>query len=164
MQGSHTNTLVGLARLFSNVTPSALHRAINAYRQLDLTRRSCKRVARAHPKRAKRLNDTELARLVDRYESGATVYELASVFAIDRRTVSIHLKQQGVIMRLQPPAEDTVEEMIRLYVSGLSLEKVGQLVNVSADSVLNYLRKRGVDTRDPQGLSRGPTHLQTVKE
>ena len=143
-----------LGRLFSNSTSSALCRAINAYRQLDLTRTSCKRAARAHPKRTKRLNDTQLAHLVERYISGATVYELASVFAIDRRTVSTHLKQQGVIMRLQPPAEDTVEEMIRLYMSGLSLEKVGELVDVSADSVLNYLRKRGVDTRDPQGRQR----------
>jgi len=67
-------------------------------------------------------------------------------------------------MRLQPPAEDTVEEMIRLYMSGLSLAKVGKLVDVSADSVLNYLRKRGVDTRDPQGRPRGPIHLEAVKE
>ncbi|MDA8080538.1 MAG: hypothetical protein M0Z96_02850 [Actinomycetota bacterium] len=97
MQGSHTDTLVVLARLFSNSTPSALCRAITAYRRLDLTRMSCKRVGRVHPKRAKRLGDTQLARLVERYESGATVYELAPEFAIDRRTVSNHLKQQEVI-------------------------------------------------------------------
>ena len=153
-----------LARLFSNSTPSALHRAIDAYRRLDISICYHKQVGRVQTKRAKRLNDTQLAHLVERYISGATVYELASVFAIDRRTVSIHLKQQGVIMRLQPPAEDTVEEMIRLYTSGLSLRKVGELVDVSADSVLNYLRKRGVDTRDPQGRPRGPIHLEVVKK
>ncbi|MDA8354786.1 MAG: hypothetical protein M0Z95_00425, partial [Actinomycetota bacterium] len=79
--------LVVLARSFSNSTPSALCRAISAYRRADLTRTSCKRVGRQRPKRAKRLNDTQLARLVDQYESGTTVYELASEFAIDRRTV-----------------------------------------------------------------------------
>ena len=101
-----------------------------------------------HPKRAKRLSDTQLARLVERYESGATVYELASEFAIDRRTASNHLKQQGVIMRRQPPTEKTVDEIVRLYESGLSMSKVGKLVGISADSVLNYLRKRAVKTRE----------------
>ena len=125
---------------------------------------SCKRVGRVHPKRAKRLNGTQLACLVDQYESGATVYELALEFAIDRRTVSIHLKQQGVIMRLQPPAEETVDEIVRLYESGLSMTKVGQQVGVSADSVLNYLRKRRVETRGPQGRPRGPIHLEVVKK
>ena len=77
------------------------------------------------------------------------MYRLASEFAIDRRTVSIHLKQQGVIMRLQPPSDKTVDEIVRLYESGLSLAKVGERVDVSADSVLNYLKKRGVETRRP---------------
>ena len=111
---------------------------------------SCKRVGRVHPNRAKRLSDTQLARLVDRYESGATVYELASEFLIDRRTVSIRLKQQGVIMRLQPPAEETVDEIVRLYESGLSMSKVGQQVGYSADSVGSHLRKRRVKTREPR--------------
>ncbi len=120
---------------------------------------SCKRVGRVHPKRAKRLGDTQLARLVERYESGATVYELAPEFAIDRRTVSNHLKQQEVIMRLQPPAEETLDEIVRLYESGMSMSKVGQQVGFSADSVRGHLRKRGVKTRDPQGRIRGPIAL-----
>ena len=136
--------LVVLARSFSNSTPSALCRAINAYRHLELSRTSCKRVGRVHPRRAKRLSDTQLARLAERYKSGATVYELASEFAIDRRTVSNHLKQQGVVMRLQPLTEETVNEIVRLYESGLPTSKVGKLVGISADSVLNYLRKREV--------------------
>lgn len=110
---------------------------------------SCKRVGRVHPRRAKRLNDSQLARLVDRYKSGATVYALALEFAIDRRTVSNHLKQQGIIMHLQPPAKETVDEMVQLYESGLSMSKVGQQVGFSADSVGNHLRKRRVKTREP---------------
>ena len=147
---------VGLVRLFSNSTPSALRRAINAYRQFDLTGPRCKRAGRTQPKRAKRLNDTQIACLVERYEAGATVYDLGSRFAIDRRTVSIHLKQQGVVMRFQPPSEKTIDEIVRLYESGLSMSKVRQQVGVSADSVLNYLRKRGVETRGPQVRPRGP--------
>ena len=151
VQGSRTDNLVVLARHFTNSTPSALCRAINAYRRLDLTRMSCKRVSRVHPKRAKWLNETQLACLVEQYESGATVYKLAKEFRIDRRTVSNHLKQGGVIMRLQPPTKETVDEIVRLYESGLSTNKIGQLVGISADSVLNSLQKCGVKRRDPQG-------------
>jgi DNA-binding CsgD family transcriptional regulator len=79
------------------------------------------------------------------------VYELAKEFGIDRHTVSIRLKQQQVIMRLQPLAVEAVNEIVRLYESGLSMAKVGERVDVSADSVLNYLRSRGVETRHPQG-------------
>ncbi len=158
------NDEVVLARLSSNSTPSALRRAIDAYRQFDLAGPHCKRAGRTLRKQAKRLNGTQIAYLVERYEAGATVYELSSRFAIDRRTVSIHLKQQGVIMRLQPPSRETIDEIIRLYESGLSMSKVGQQVGVSADSVLNYLRKRRVETRGRQGRPRGPIHLEAVKE
>jgi len=142
---------VVLARSFSNSTPSALHRTIDAYHRLRLTGQRCKRGSRTQPKRAKRLNDAQLARLIERYESGATVYELAKEFGIDHHTVSIRLKQQWIIMRLQPLSVETVNEIVRLYESGLSMAKVGERVDVSADSVLNYLRKRGVATQDPQG-------------
>jgi hypothetical protein len=37
-----------------------------------------------------------------------------------------------------------VDQRVRLYESGLSLAKVGGRVGVSADSVLNYRRQRGV--------------------
>ncbi len=79
VQRPRTDTLVGLARLFANLTSAALCRAINTYRHLGMGGTSCKRVGRARTRRAKRLSDTELACLADveRYKSGATVYELA---------------------------------------------------------------------------------------
>ena len=115
---------------------------------------SYKQVSRTHPKRANRLNDTQLVRLVEQYKSGATVYELASEFAIDRRTVSLRLRDQGITLRRQPPTNEMIDEMARLYFTGLSAAKVGEQIGVSADTVLNHLRQREVDRRAPTGRAR----------
>ncbi|MDA8025094.1 MAG: hypothetical protein M0T78_00930 [Actinomycetota bacterium] len=57
LQGFHTDTLVVLKRLFSNVTPPTLSRALSAYRLLDLTKVCIKRSSRAQQTQAKYLND-----------------------------------------------------------------------------------------------------------
>ena len=139
-----------LGRLFSNSAPSALRRAIDAYHRLDLIAHCHKRASRVRIKRAKRLSEKQCVHLAHRYESGATVYELASEFAIDRRTVSLRLKDRGITLRRQSPTN----EMIRLYFIGLSAAKVGEQIGVSADTVLNHLRQRGVDRRNPTGPAR----------
>ena len=149
VQGSHTDTLVGLARLFSNSAPSALHRAIDAYHRLDLTARCHKREGRVRIKRVKRLSEKLCVHLAQRYECGATVYDLASEYAIDRRTVSLRLRDQGIMLRRQSPTNEMIDEMVRLYFTGLSAAKVGEQIGVSADTVLNHLRQREVDRRAP---------------
>lgn len=138
-----------LARLFSNSTPSALRRAIDAYRQLNLTEPRHKREGRVRIKRAKRLSLKQRVHLAQRYESGATVYDLASEYEIDRRTVSLRLRDQGITLRRQSPTNEMIDEMVRLYFTGLSAAKVGEQIGVSADTVLNHLRQRGVDRRAP---------------
>lgn len=146
--------MVVLARLFSNPTPHALARAISAYRRLDLSRPSARRTRTRAPKRALRLNASQIDRLIASYQAGATVYELASQFYIDRRTVSIHIKRRGVAFRHQPPSAEVIDTMIRLYESGLSLADVGKQVGVNASSVHAHLRARGVRTRDTHGRER----------
>ncbi|MFT4264080.1 MAG: hypothetical protein QM572_11910 [Nocardioides sp.] len=95
-----------------------------------------------------------MARLVERYEAGATVYQLAIEFGIERRTVSIRLKAAGVSMRHQAPTNAQVDEMVRLYRSGLSMAAVGEGLGFHPASVLRHLRRRGVVTRDPHGRDR----------
>ncbi len=82
-----------------------------------------------------RLNTAQQAQLVAGYEAGATVYELADQFKINRRTVSHHLKRQGVTLRRQPPAIEEVDQMVRLYESGLSLARVGEQLGLWLGSV-----------------------------
>jgi len=139
---------VVLQRLFSNSSSTPLTRAIRAYRRVDLSLGPQGRPVGA-PKRAKWLNETELARLIDRYSSGATVYELATEFSIDRKTMSRHLKAAGNPMRLRPLDTGQVGEAIRLYDSGLSLAAIGRKLGVHASTVRFALREQGVSMRKP---------------
>jgi transposase-like protein len=100
------------------------------------------------------LSPDELARVVERYEAGATVYELATEFGCHRATIAERLKLAGVTMRHQPTTIKQVDEIVRLYESGLSMVKVAEQVGVSPRTVFNYLGQRGVVTRDPHGRIR----------
>ncbi len=148
MQGYHTDTLVVLAQLFSNSTPSPLTRAITAYRTRDGAGRIARQPLRI-PKRAKRLSAIEVARLAERYQAGATVYELANAFGIHRTIISQHLKGAGVEMRLKPVSEQQVEAAITLYNSGLSLTNIGSTLGFNASTICNALKRHGVDIRKP---------------
>lgn len=86
--------------------------------------------------------------MTTRYLEGATVYELAAEFDICRSKVSERLKQNGIKMRLKPPSDQEVCEMVRLYESGLSLAAAGKIVGVSPGTVLRYLHIQGVQLRD----------------
>lgn len=110
--------------------------------------------ARPLRQRHKRLTEAEVARLVARYTEGATVYELAGEFGIERRTVAVRLKAAGVVMRQRPASAEQIAEMVRLYESGLSLAKVGDRIGFSSKTVLTYLRTEGVRMRDSHGRER----------
>lgn len=104
--------------------------------------------------RQRRLTPDELTRVAERYIAGATVYELAAEFGCHRATIAERLKLAGVTMRHQPTTTEQVDEIVRLYESGLSMAKVAQQVGVSARTVFNYLRDRGVQSRDVHGRDR----------
>lgn len=145
---------VVLVRSFSNSTLSPLSRAIAAYRRLDLTGPHCERTPQVLHRRALHLTSSQLTSLAVRYQAGATVYELAHQFYIDRRTVAIHLKRQGVTLRLQSPPAGVIDDMVQLYESGLSLAGVGKKVGVDAGTVQRHLSQRGVVRRDSHGRPR----------
>lgn len=92
--------------------------------------------------------------MVARYQDGATVYELADEFGIDRRTVAVHLKRRGIPSRLQSPTAPDVDEIARLYGSGLSLAKVGMRTDFVARTVQRSLWSRGLQLRDTHGRER----------
>ena len=138
----------------SNSSPPPLLRALQAYRDLNITGQAALEPRSAHAKQALRLSAAQLGRLVARYQSGATVYELAAEFSVERRTVAVQLKRQGVTLRRQSPTADEVDEMIRLYRSGLSLAAVGLHLGFVARTVQRYLRGRGMQLRDTRGRNR----------
>jgi DNA-binding CsgD family transcriptional regulator len=83
-----------------------------------------------------------------RYREGATVYQLADEFNIDRRTASDRLKKAGVKMRLQPPPDEMIDEMVRLYESGSSFATIGKQLYASPQTVSHYVQRRGVQIRN----------------
>jgi transposase len=54
-------------------------------------------------------------------------------------------------MRLQSPTDQEISEMVRLYVSGLSLAAVSKNVGMSVGTVKRYVVQYGVDMRDTHG-------------
>lgn len=92
--------------------------------------------------------------MATRYQAGATVYDLAEEFGINRRTVSHRLKRAGTTLRRQTPRPDCIADMIRLYESGQSLAKISAQVGFAAQTVANHLTAAGIVLRDPHGWER----------
>lgn len=101
-----------------------------------------------------RLSDEKVGQIVTAYETGKTVYELAAEYGCHRVTISTVLKRQGVALRGTSPTAAQIDEMVRLYESGLSLARVGDRFGMNASTVLAQLRKRKIRTRDAHGRIR----------
>lgn len=110
--------------------------------------------ARSKPKRARQLDAAQIRELIAGYEGGATVYELAARFGIERRTVGEILHRHHVPMRRRGLTPDQIDDAIHLYGQGWSLARVGRHLGVDGMTVLNRLRERGISTRDTQGRPR----------
>lgn len=104
--------------------------------------------------RQRRLNEAQALLMANKYQDGATVYQLAQEFGISRQTVSERLKKAGITMRQQSPTSELIDEMVGLYESGLSLAGIGARTCKSPGTVRNCLRQRRIQTRDSHGRSR----------
>jgi transposase-like protein len=105
-------------------------------------------------KRIRRLSANDRADLVTQYRSGQTVYQLADRYGIHRHTVSKHLRDASVRLRLDGLTREQAAEAPKLYESGLSIVKVAALYGVAPRTVLACLRRHGVTMRDTHGRPR----------
>ena len=101
--------------------------------------------------RQRRLTGAQVIEMVQRYEAGATVYELAVEFDCHRTTVSARPKKAGVSLRLQSPSSEVIDLMANLYASGLSSIEVGERFGYCANTVRNSLQGQGIQLRDTHG-------------
>jgi hypothetical protein len=83
-----------------------------------------------------------VAALVEQYQAGATVYELAERFKIHRVTVSEHLHRQGVRMRRRGLEEWQIDEAAQLYEQGWSLARIAPRYDVHPSTIWLALRAR----------------------
>jgi|ERR1700722_3444742 len=101
-----------------------------------------------------RLEAEKASELIQLYQSGATVYELAETFSVHRQTVSAILKRNKVRMRRTVLSEAEIDRAIEFYDSGLSLAKVGARLDRTASTIRRVLLAQGVPIRDSHGRPR----------
>jgi hypothetical protein len=103
-----------------------------------------------------RLSPDQVTDLVQRYQAGELLHELATEFGVHRETASRHLKRRGVDSRYRL-LEPNLDEARRLYEAGWSLARVGDHFAINASTVFNAFRRAGVPMRPGQG---GPSSSQ----
>jgi len=84
------------------------------------------------------------------YEAGDSIAELPSEFEINRSTVFKHLQTTNIARRCPALDPDQCDEVCRLYEEGLNSNEIGEMFDVSADTILRALRRGEVkiwDTR-----------------
>ena len=147
--------MVDLTGQLSNPQPSLRHLADQGIRPSGEPRK-----AEQHPPKPtqrtrfhtqRRLTADQIAELVDRYRSGKTMKELASEFGIHRTTVSSHLTEQGVPIRRGGLDQEQTAEALQLHEEGWSSGRLGEKFDVSADTVLDVLRRAGTSIRPRRG-------------
>jgi transposase-like protein len=106
----------------------------------------------------RRLAKEQAIEVVDRYQAGATLRELATRYGINRNTVSAILRRHGVAARRRGLSSEQVQLAAQLYTEGRSLASIGRKLGVDGETVRIRLRQHGVRMRDP----RTPTLVANV--
>lgn len=98
--------------------------------------------------RMKFVSGYEEDRIVQLYATGISAAEVARTVNRPDRTVTDVLRRKGVKIRQHPiTTKADVDEMARLYESGLPLAKVGKALGVSRATVGKHLSQIGVTPR-----------------
>lgn len=101
-----------------------------------------------------RLETSEIQRLEQAYESGATLRELAREFQIHRTTAADLLERAGIARRGKGPCDSELQRAIRLYRKGHSTARIGEVLGFSAETIRQQLLASGVRVRGPHDWHR----------
>ena len=93
-------------------------------------------------------NDAEWQSL---YLSGASIREIAERYDASETTVSVRLRQMGTPMRKgwetnQQVTESVADKWVELHEGGMSSVQIAEEFGFTSTTVLEYLRRAGVDT------------------
>ncbi len=105
---------------------------------------------RQHTRRVTHLLPELAAEIVERYQTGSLIRELAEEYGVHRSTVMACLRRAGV-PKYSGWSEKTTAEATRLYESGLTIAEVAARLDHSATTVGRRLREAGVKMR-PKGF------------
>ena len=140
--------MVGLLRTYSNrdLATRQLNDLIDKARSIPTVRST----TRIIPGKVRKISRTQIDELTSLYQQGQSLPRLATHFGIHRGTVKDHLRRAGVEIRPGNKAklsETDKDEVVRLYVNGLSIHKIAVRVGVTDNPIHNALRERGVKMR-----------------
>jgi hypothetical protein len=96
---------------------------------------------------AKQLRPDELDQLVEDYQSGATVFELAKRFSIHRATVGTHLRARSIDTTPPGLRPDDIPVAAELYREGWSLQRIAERFGTTDMTVRARLLEVGVRIR-----------------
>jgi len=112
--------------------------------------RSEKPVDRQQTRKVTHLLPELAAEIVERYQTGSLIRELAAEYGVHRSTVMACLRRAG-IPKYSGWSEKTTAEAARLYKSGLTIAEVAAQLDHSPTTVGRKLREAGVKLR-PKGF------------
>lgn len=100
-------------------------------------------------KTLRKLKPAEIDELVERYQAGSSVYQLAKHYGIHRITIGKHLRSRGINTTATALTEEQVREAVQFYVGGWSCKKIATHFGVGAETVRERLHEEGVRMRGP---------------
>lgn len=112
------------------------------------------RIVRAIGKARTFLTETQIDQIVELYEGGMSMNQIAEKYRAHRRTIAVHLARRSVSLRSPrtlPAAK--VPEAVSLYAEGVTLFDIGRRFGVSQHAARTAIAGAGVTIR-PRGRNR----------
>jgi hypothetical protein len=100
-------------------------------------------------KLAQRLTDEIIEQLVADYQAGASAQIVARLHGIGKGSAIRLLSERGVLRPRRLPTDELIAEAALLYATGLSLEAVGERIDLDKSVICREFKTRGVQTRKP---------------
>ncbi|MEV6717292.1 hypothetical protein AB0M48_35275 [Lentzea sp. NPDC051208] len=100
-------------------------------------------------KTLRKLKPAELDELVDRYQAGSSVYQLAKHYGIHRITIGRHLRSRGIDTTAPALTDEQAREAAQLYTDGWSCKKIAKHFGVGAETIRERLHEAGIPMRGP---------------
>lgn len=102
----------------------------------------------SYKQKQKRLSDSEISQIVERYSEGASTYELAAAFGCHRSTISRALKESGIeVTHEAAKREALTEQVLQMYADYCKPVDIGKELGINAATVRKILHENGAHIR-----------------
>lgn len=153
-EGSNKPPRVGLIASCSNLRYElpVLRRAKRAAKQPRPAERPI-RTPTVH-RLDQRLSPQDRELILDAYRRGESTRSISDRFGIARNSIDRLAQAAGLPRQVSRLTDQEQAEAIRLYVSGMSLQRVGERLGRSPGTIWILLKRKGIELRTPQGTQR----------